>query len=578
MSGTKVEISTITTPKIAHSALQFWALFFALCLAVLCQAWYGSGYLLTACAFQLSYGKIYNLYPIKWVFLIALALFEIGSLICGAAPSSVGLIMGRVVAGIGSGGLFSGAILLVAEFKPLNERAFYNGMLGAMYSVASVAGPLMGGAFTERVTWRLCFYINLPLGVVTAVIVFLLVPNNYDPGRDSRRGLPLKKKLQEMDLYGLVVLVPTIICILLATQWGGTKYSWSNARIIALFVVGFVLFVAFVVIEIWQGDRAIVPPSLVKRRTVWACSIFSFCLFGSFLVVAYFLPLWFQAIKGDTATESGIHNLPSILGTTIFSVAAGGMVFGLGYYTWACILGSVLAAVGAGLLSTLEVDSNAAKWIGYQVLYGAGCGFGLNQPLIAIQAALPDFQKSEGTAVVIFMQTFGGTIAIAVAQNVFNNKLVSNILAAGIPVDPAALLSVGATKLQGLVQPQFFGRLQLAYNDSITQTFYVAVATAGLSMAGSILIPWLSVKQAVAPEDAETANTIMPFQHPSSDVDLAMPAILRQSGKIASEDSQSSDIEKVPRNNEVSTYDSQTSEVEKSSVGSTNRKVESIQN
>lgn len=197
----------------------------------------------------------------------------------------------------------------------------------------------------EHVIWRLCFYINLPLGVVTAVIVLFLVPNSYDPERHIRRRLPLKEKLQEMDLYGLVVLVPTIICILLATQWGGTKYSWSNARIIALFVVGSVLFAAFVVIEIRQGDRAIVPPSLIKRRTVWACSIFSFCLFGSFLVVAYFLPLWFQAIKGDTATESGIHNLPSILGTTIFSVAAGGMVFGLGYYTWACILGSVLAAV-----------------------------------------------------------------------------------------------------------------------------------------------------------------------------------------------------------------------------------------
>jgi MFS family permease len=185
----------------------------------------------------------------------------------------------------------------------------------------------------------------LPLGVVTAVIVFFLVPNTYDPERHSRRRLPLKEKLQEIDLYGLAALVPTIICILLATQWGGAKYQWANGRIIALFVVGFALFLAFVVVEYRQGDRAIVPPSLIKRRTVWACSVFSFCLFGSFLVVCYFLPLWFQAIKGDTATESGIHNLPSILGTTVFSIVAGGMVFGLGYYTWACLLGSILAAL-----------------------------------------------------------------------------------------------------------------------------------------------------------------------------------------------------------------------------------------
>ncbi|KAH7094398.1 major facilitator superfamily domain-containing protein [Paraphoma chrysanthemicola] len=428
--------------------------------------------------------------------MVALGLFEIGSLVCGAAPNSVGLILGRVVAGIGSGGIFSGATLIVAEFKPLNERPIYNGILGAMYAIASVAGPLMGGAFTEHVTWRLCFYINLPLGLVTAVIVVFLVPNNYDPERHSRRKLTLREKAHEMDLYGLAALVPAIVSILLATQWGGARYPWKNGRIIALFIIGFLLLFAFIFIEVRQGDRAIVPPSVIKRRTVWACSLFSFLLFGSFLAICYYLPIWFQAIKGDSATESGIHNLPSILGTTIFSIVAGGMVFAIGYYTWACILASILGAVGAGLLSTLDVNTGAPKWIGYQILYGAGIGLGLNQSLIAVQAALPPFQIAEGTAVIIFMQTFGGTIIIAVAQNVFNNKLISNVLAAGIPVNPAALLSVGATRLQTLVEPQYFDRLQSAYNESITQTFYVAVATAGLSIIGSVLIPWFSVKKA----------------------------------------------------------------------------------
>ncbi|KAH8730333.1 major facilitator superfamily domain-containing protein [Phaeosphaeriaceae sp. PMI808] len=519
MTDTTSKAESISTPTNSLGSLKFGALFFALSLAVLCQAldntilataipkitddfnsladigWYGAGYLLTTCSFQLSYGKLYNLYPIKWVFLIALGLFELGSLVCGAAPNSVGLIMGRVVAGIGSGGIFSGATLIVAEFKPLSERPIYSGILGATYAIASVAGPLMGGAFTEHVTWRLCFYINLPLGFVTAVIVLFLVPNNYDPERHSRRKLPFKEKIQEMDLYGLAALVPSIVCILLAIQWGGAKYPWANGRIIALFIIGTLLLIGFIFIESKQGDRAIVPPSVVKRRTIWACSLFAFPLFGSFLVICYFLPLWFQAIKGDTATESGIHNLPSILGATIFSVVAGGMVFGLGYYTWACIVGSILAAVGSGLLSTLQVDSGSSKWIGYQIIYGAGIGFGLNQPLIAAQTALPPFQIAEGTAVIIFMQTFGGTVFIAVAQNVFNNKLISNVLASGIPVNPAALLSVGATKLQTLVEAKYLNQLQLAYNESITQTFYVTVATAGLSIIGALLIPWFSVKK-----------------------------------------------------------------------------------
>ncbi|KAF2795490.1 MFS general substrate transporter [Melanomma pulvis-pyrius CBS 109.77] len=457
------------------------------------RSWYGSGYLLTTCAFQLSYGKLYNLFPIKWVFLAALGLFEVGSLICGAAPNAVGLIMGRVVAGIGTGGIFSGATLIIANSIPLNERPIYNGILGATYAIASVAGPLMGGAFTEYVTWRLCFYINLPLGLVTAVAVIFLVPSRHEA--DSRSRLPIKDKLKELDLGGLAILIPAIVCILLATQWGGADYSWHNARIIALFILGGILLIAFVVHQRWQQDRATVPPSVIKNRTVWACSIFSFHLFGSFLAISYYLPIWFQAIKGDNATESGIHNLPSILGTVIFSVLAGGVVFGIGYYTWACILASILAAVGAGLLSTFTVDTSPAKWIGFQVIYGAGCGLGLQQPLIAAQTALPPHQIAEGTAVIIFMQTLGGAIFIAVSQNVFNNKLIQNVASRSIPVNPAALLSQGATQLSNLVQPQFLDLLQQAYNDSITQTFYVSVAAAGLSILGSACIPWLSVKK-----------------------------------------------------------------------------------
>lgn len=229
---------------------------------------------------------------------------------------------------------------------------------------------------------------------MTALAVIFLVPNRDGPEANGRSQLPIKDKLKELDPIGLVILIPALVCILLATQWGGAEYSWRNARIVALFVLGGLLLIAFVVTQRWQKDRATIPPTVAKQRTVWACSIFSFHLFGSFLAISYYLPIWFQAIKGDNATQSGIHNLPSILGTVVLSILAGGIVFGIGYYTWACIFASILAAVvsfsnqdhnsksaiclwmvqGAGLLSTFSVDTNSAKWIGYQVLYGAGCG------------------------------------------------------------------------------------------------------------------------------------------------------------------------------------------------------------
>ncbi|KAI9685961.1 MAG: hypothetical protein M1820_010699 [Bogoriella megaspora] len=510
--------------------IKFLLLYFALCFAVLCQAldntiiataiptitddfnslsdvgWYGSGYLFSTCAFQLSYGKLYNLFPIKWVFLTALGIFEVGSLVCGAAPSSIGLIMGRVVAGIGTGGIFAGATLIVANSVPLEQRPMYNGGLASMYAIASVAGPLMGGAFTEYVTWRLCFYINLAFGAVTATAVLLFMAKQ-DPEKNPRWSLSIREKIKELDLIGLVAFWPTIICLLLALQWGNSEYHWRNARIIVLFVLSGLGFGVFVATQIWQKDRAIVPLSVVRERAVWASALYSFFLFGSFLVVAYYLPIYFQAIKGDTATESGIHNLPSILGNTVFSLVAGGMVFGFGYYTWACIVSSILAAVGSGLLSTLTEQSDSAYWIGYQTLYGAGIGFGLQQPLIAIQTALPDHQVSEGTAIMIFVQTFGGTVFIAVAQNVFNNKLIENVIAQHIPVNPAALLSQGALQISKLVEPQFLDELKYAYNKSLTQTFYVPVATAGLSILGSVFIPWLSVRKAKKPLETEATNS-----------------------------------------------------------------------
>lgn len=348
-----------------------------------------SGYLLTTCAFQLTYGKLYNLFPTKWVFLIAIGLFELGSLVCGATPSSVGFIMGRVVQGIGAGGIFSGAILIIAATTPLQKRPIVNGLLGSMFAIASVAGPLMGGAFTDKVTWRLCFYINLPFGLVTAICVIVFLSSK--DGRKPDFDLPLKQKLRQLDTVGLLAFIPCIVSFLLALTWGGATYPWSNWRVILLFVVAGLTLAAFAGVQYWQGDSATVPFSVLRKRTVWACGTYSFFLFGGFLAFNYYLPIWFQAIKGVSAVQSGIHILPSILSVVVFSLMSGGLVTWLGYYSWACILSTVLAAVvrtvefsstgcwlillqGAGLFTTFKPTTGSAEWIGYQVIFGAGCG------------------------------------------------------------------------------------------------------------------------------------------------------------------------------------------------------------
>ncbi|KAK2738275.1 MFS sugar transporter [Myotisia sp. PD_48] len=453
--------------------------------------WYGSAYLLTTCAFQLVFGKIYTFFPVKWVFLSAIFIFEVGSAICGAAPNSEALIVGRAIAGVGAAGIFSGGLIIIAYTIPLEKRPMYTGVLGSMYGIASVAGPLMGGAFTDHVSWRWCFYINLPIGAVTiaAIVFFFKHPKQKFPGDSSWKG-----RIAQLDLHGAAVFMPGIVCLLLALQWGGTKYPWNSGRIIALMVLFGVLMIAFVAIQIWKGDAATVPPRIIKKRSIASGAFFAFALGSSFFIFVFYIPIWFQAIKGASATKSGIMNLPLLLSMVIFSVLVGGTITAIGYLTPFLYISAVLSAIGAGLLTTFTTTTSHEKWIGYQVIYGAGVGIGFQLSLIAAQAVLELEDVAIGTVVMMFCQTLGGALFISVGQNVFGNRLVSGIAEAAPGLDASIVLRVGATELDKLIPKEFLAATQVAYNNALTNTWYVAVAMSVLSIIGAFGIEWISVK------------------------------------------------------------------------------------
>lgn len=458
--------------------------------------WYGSAYFLTSTSLQPTFGRVYKVFNVKTVFLVAIGVFELGSLACAVAPSSKALIVGRAVAGMGVGGIFSGALVIIAHSLPLQKRPMIFGTFGAMWGLASIAGPLLGGVFTEKVSWRWCFYINLPIGGFSIAIVLLVLHIRRDPN-DAKK--PYLDRVKELDLIGASILVPGIICLLLAVQWGGSTYPWNSSRIIGLFVGAGLLIILFIYSQIRLGDKATLPPRILKQRTVGAAGAFVFFFGAAVFVLMYYLPLYLQAVKGSSPTRSGIQILPFMLSAVLTSILAGIYVTLVGYYTPLLIFSAALMTVGAGLITTFGVDTVFGKWFGYQIVTGLGAGVGFNVPLVAVQTVLPMEDIPIGTVSTMFFQSLGGALFIAVAQSVFQNGLINGLKKNAPELDPKLMVNTGATAIRDVLKrigrEDQLRQVTIAYASGLKDTYRVVVAVAAVAFLMACLFEWKSVKK-----------------------------------------------------------------------------------
>ncbi|KAI9874726.1 MAG: hypothetical protein M1830_009348 [Pleopsidium flavum] len=454
-------------------------------------AWIGSAFPLGSVVFILPIGKAYGMFDVKWLWLGSIVLFEVGSAICGGAPNMNALIVGRVIAGAGGAGMYLGGLNLLAIYTTIRERPLYMALNGVVWGTGTILGPVIGGAFADSsATWRWAFYINLVIGALfTPVYLFLI--QGFQPQPNISR----LQKLKTLDWLGIVLFTAVYTTLLLALTFGGVQWSWNNYRTIVTLVffgltlLGFCLSQAFP--PLTSKANRIFPTSFLHSRSMILLYILTACSGAAIFVPIYYIPIYFQFAKGDTALEAAVRLLPFIFLLVFFILLNGAAMPAFGYYMPWFVFAGALTLVGGALMTTVSPSTSTSAIYGYSVLIAMGGGATSQAAYSIAPAKVQPHQVPDAIAFINIAQIGGIVIALTVSGTIFQNfsfHLLSVPLAGqGYTSDQihGIVTGVGSTIFASLA-PDLQVKAQEAIVATISRIYYLVVAAGALGLVLSL--------------------------------------------------------------------------------------------
>ncbi|KAI9815661.1 MAG: hypothetical protein M1826_001970 [Phylliscum demangeonii] len=449
--------------------------------------WIGSAYLLANAASVPSWGKLSDIWGRKPVLLVATSFFFVASALCGAASSIGMLIVGRAVQGIGGGGIVILVNICISDMFSMRKRALYFGLVGLTWAFASGIGPILGGVFTQKASWRWCFYINLPCSGLTFGVLFFFL-------KLETPTTSLAAGLKAIDWIGIITIVSGTVMVLLGLEFGGVTFPWSSATVICLIVCGLLAGVAFVINE-WKFARhPIIPLRLFGRRS--NCAALLTCFIHGFVFIAgfYYLPLYFQAVRGATPLLSGVYLLPFVFTLSIFVTVTGLVIRRTGRYLETIWFGTSVMTLGLGLFVRLGPTSSWAEIVLYQLVAGVGVGPNFQAPLIALLSLIPPRDIATATATFGFTRNLATSISVVVGGVVFQNAMQTQLGRLQTQLGPALAAELGGAaaganvRVVNALPPAQRAIARQAFAAALRQMWILFVAVSAVGIVVSLFI------------------------------------------------------------------------------------------